>query len=99
MTNMNFKQFRNKHLFLFLNELEHEWNNQDFKFPNQTHSLTEWLSIIMEEIGEISKEINEIDSLDFTKLNKELIQAITLLIRFRYSIWNYKGINEFKIFK
>lgn len=99
MTNMNFKQFKDKHIFSFLNELEFEWNNQDSKFPNQTHNLTEWLSIIMEEIGEIAKEINEIDSLEFSKLNKELIQAITLLIRFRYSIWNYKRISKFKIVK
>lgn len=100
MVNLNYKQFEINHLTSFLDDLKYEWNHQDFKFPNQQHTLEKWFTIISEEIGEIAKEILEIDNLNFDKLNHETLQAITLLIRFRYSIWQFKQTSKYhQIFK
>jgi len=96
MVNKSYKSFKEINLSKFLIDLEKEWNNQDNKFPNQTHSLEKWIVIIMEEIGEISKEVLDIESndFDFYKLHKELIQSITLLIRLRYSIYTWNLDNK-----
>jgi len=96
MVNKSFKSFIEINLDNFIKDLENEWNNQDNKFPNQVHSLEKWLVIIMEEIGEISKEVLEIEcnDFDFYKLHKELIQSITLLIRLRYSIYTWNVDNK-----
>jgi len=90
MVNKSYKSFKEANLKKFLIDLEKEWNNQDNKFPNQKHTLEKWIVIIMEEIGEVSKEVLEIysNNYDFSKLYKELIQSITLLIRLRYSIYS-----------
>lgn len=95
MVNKSYKSFKEINLTEFLKDIEIEWNNQDKKFPNQVHTLEKWIVIIMEEIGEISKEVIEIHKeYNFDNLHKEIIQAITLLIRLRYSIY---GIKDFKI--
>ena len=94
MVNKSYKSFKEINLSKFLKDIEIEWNNQDVKFPNQTHTLEKWIVIIMEEIGEISKEVIEIhQKCDFDNLHKEIIQVITLLIRLRYSIYVFKDSN------
>ena len=35
---------------------------QEILWGNQTHTLTQWLSILVEEIGEVANEINEMNS-------------------------------------
>jgi len=96
--NQSFKKFKEINLDKFLRELEIEWNNQDNKFPNQVHTLEKWLVIVMEEIGEIAKEIIEIHSTDdFDSLRKEILQAITLLIRIKYSVYSIQHSREFVI--
>lgn len=96
--NQNFEKFKEFNLKKFLRELESEWNHQDYKFPNQVHTLEKWLVIVMEEIGEIAKEVIEIHSTDdFEKLKKEILQAITLLIRIKYSVYSIHYTRKFVI--
>ena len=96
--NQSFKKFKDINLDKFLRELEIEWNHQDNKFPNQIHTLEKWLVIVMEEIGEIAKEVIEIhESNDFDKLKKEILQAITLLIRIKYSVYSIQHTRKFVI--
>jgi len=99
MVNKSYKSFKEINLNRFLIDLEKEWNNQDIKFPNQVHTLEKWIVIIMEEIGEICKEVLEIqyNDFDFYKLHKELIQSITLLIRLRYSIYTWNTDNKISV--
>lgn len=88
MVNKSYKSFKEINLSKFLIDLKNEWNNQDLKFPNQVHTIEKWLVIVMEEIGELSKEILEFNIIhDIEKIYHELIQIITLLIRIRYSIY------------
>ena len=45
-----------------LKEIIEERNHQDRKFgPHNNHSPERWLVILMEEVGEVSKAINEIN--------------------------------------
>lgn len=98
MVNKSYKSFKEINLSKFLKDLEFKWNNQDNKFPNQVHNLEKWLVIIMEEIGEISKEVLEFNiNHDIEKIYYELIQAITLLIRVRYSIYTIHLDNTINI--
>jgi len=96
MVNKNWKSFVENKLSIFLREIEKEYRFQDKKFPNQTHTIEKWIVIIMEEIGEMSKEALEIPSnhLNFDEFYKEIIQAITLLIRLRYSIYTINLVNH-----
>lgn len=41
----------------FLKEIERERERQEKKFPNRHHSLTMWLAILMEEVGELAEAI------------------------------------------
>ena len=66
-----------------IDELIHERSNQDKKWGEQNHNQFEWLAILMEEIGEASKEL--IDSkCNHTNLlinyRKELIQVGAVVI-------------------
>ena len=97
MVHKTYNNFKKNNLDKFLNALEQEWNNQDLKFPLQVRTLDKWIVIIMEEFGELAKEIVEIrnNHYNFSKIYKEMIQVITLLVRIRYSIYQ---INNHRIF-
>ena len=52
----------------------------------------------MEEIGEIAREVIDIHSNnDFDKLKKEILQAITLLIRIKYSVYSIQHTRKYVI--
>ena len=85
MTHKSFESFLKIDFNTFKIELENEWNKQDKKFPYQAHTLTKWMLIVMEEIGEIAKGILEFDDLESIK--QEILQTITLLIRIKYSVY------------
>ena len=60
---------------------------QDTKFGEQNHMNEVWLTILMEEIGEISKEVLNINIVNsefidthIENLDTEMIQAIAVLI-------------------
>lgn len=92
MVNKNFESFKKGVLNKFIIDLKNEWNYQDLKFPNQTHTIEMWMIIVMEEIGEICKEITEKHNINI--IRKEMIQAITLLIRITYSPCEIKSDNK-----
>jgi len=96
MVNMNYREFESYFLPKLITDIRREWEFQDFKFPKQVHDIHEWMSIIMEEIGEISREALELESNDFNtnKLKEECIQAITLLIRITYSSSSIRTSNK-----
>jgi len=94
MVNRNFENFKKGSLNNFIIELKNEWNYQDLKFPNQTHSIEKWMIIIMEEIGEICKGIVNNESI--VSIRKEILQTITLLIRISYTTYEIKSDNKIK---
>ncbi len=70
-----------------IEEIVNERNRQDEKWGEQNHNPVEWMAILMEEVGEVSKEALEYhfkhkDKTEQSLLNyrKELIQtaAVTL---------------------
>ena len=68
-----------------INELIHERSNQDKKWGEQNHNQFEWLAILMEEIGEASKELTDCLVLkNHTNLlinyRKEMIQVGAVVI-------------------
>lgn len=65
-------------------EILKERDRQDKKFPNQTHPPVDWLSILMEEVGELAKEINEWfffdDPAAEERYYKELVQTAAVSV-------------------
>ena len=55
-----------------------ECDSQDEKWGEQHHFNHVWLSILIEEIGEASKSLNE---LEFSNLEKELVQSAAVLVQ------------------
>lgn len=55
-----------------------ECNRQDKKWGQQYHYNHVWLSILLEEIGEIALAINE---QNFDELEEEIIQAAAVLVQ------------------
>ena len=45
--------------FNILNEVETERNNQIKKWGEQTHGPDRWMSILVEEVGEVARAANE----------------------------------------
>lgn len=96
MANLSYRKVKERHLSKLLFEIEAEWLRQDIKFPNQEHDIFKWLSIITEEIGEINKEALELKSNCYnrSKIQAELLQAITLLIRLKLSMISIDYIDD-----
>lgn len=66
-----------------INDLLMERVKQDSKWGIQKHSPETWMTILMEEIGEISKEVVELKfghKFDSSNYRNEMIQACALLI-------------------
>ena len=77
----------------FIEKIQIEQSKSIAKFGNQENTLPEWMSILMEEVGELSKEsveiywadkYPEIMTPDKSKLLAELIQVSSVC----YSIYN-----------
>jgi len=60
------------------NLIDNELNNQFSKFGLQNHSLQTWMTILVEEIGEIAKGILDFDN---NNIKTEIIHSITVLIQ------------------
>lgn len=50
-----------------------EMIRQKEKHGNQHHTMHEWLTILVEEVGEVAKDIN--DRADKSKLRSEVVQV------------------------
>ena len=66
------------------NEISAERARQDAKFGIQSHKPIEWLTILVEEVGEVSKEICEnhfpiYNHKDWTNYRTELIQVAAVV--------------------
>ena len=96
MVNLSYSNVKESHLSKLLFDIEAEWLRQDIKFPNQEHNIFKWLSIITKEIGEINKEALELKSNCYnrSKIQAELLQAITLLIRLKLSMISVDYIDD-----
>jgi len=57
--------------------IEKEVSAQRTKWGVQKHNDLKWLAILMEEVGEAAKEINEDDD---SKLRDELIQCAAVIV-------------------
>ncbi|WP_110513772.1 MazG-like family protein [Herpetosiphon llansteffanensis] len=74
-----------------------ERQSQDSKWGEQNHHLIEWLSILMEEVGEVAQAINEYHWRDASMANirKELIQVAAVAVSALESIErNYPSADE-----
>ena len=65
-------------------EIARERERQDAKFGDQRHKPIEWLSILVEEVGEVSREICEnhfpiYGKSDWTNYRKELVQVAAVV--------------------
>jgi len=65
-------------------EIEEERERQDEKFGVQVHKPIEWLTILMEEVGEVAREVCEnhfpvYGKSDWTNYRKELIQVAAVV--------------------
>lgn len=65
-------------------EISSERARQDAKFGIQSHKPIEWLTILVEEVGEVSKEICEnhfpiYNYKDWTNYRTELIQVAAVV--------------------
>jgi len=65
-------------------EIASERERQDAKFGDQRHKPIEWLSILVEEVGEVSREICEnhfpiYGKSDWTNYRKELVQVAAVV--------------------
>ena len=58
--------------------IEKEMARQDKKWGKQSHYNHVWLSILIEEVGEIGKAINE---QDLENLEIELVQTTAVLVQ------------------
>ena len=67
-----------------------EMLNQYYKWGIQDHKAMQWLSILIEEIGECAKEINEFN---VKKLTDELIQSGAVIFSWLLSILEDFDIN------
>ena len=59
-----------------INLIENEMGQQVLKWGNQSHFDHVWLSIFVEEVGEVSKALNE-GQID--EMEKELVQCAALI--------------------
>jgi hypothetical protein len=66
---------------LVLREIQAERERQDIKWGQQDHDFGTWLQILMEEIGEASK-----DNLDGRDPRGELIQCAAVLVNWIESL-------------
>ena len=57
-----------------------ELYNQDEKWGPQAHSMQKWMVLLVEEIGELAQEINNI-GMYYQPAYDEAMQAASLLIR------------------
>lgn len=65
-------------------EIQMERERQDIKWGLQQHEPIEWLSILVEEVGEVSREICEnhfpvYNRSDWTNYRKELVQVAAVV--------------------
>ena len=62
--------------------IKEERKRQDEKWGPSSHHPMEWSSILMEEVGEVSKEVNDytFNSKDSTEMKKELIQVAAVVV-------------------
>lgn len=64
------------------NEVFEERKKQDVKWGEQNHHPGVWQNILMEEVGEVSKEVNEnkFNAKEFSDYRKEMIQVAAVAI-------------------
>lgn len=60
-----------------LDEVLHERKQQAVKWGEQTHTPADWLTVLVEEVGEVSHAINEGDVLNY---REELIQTAAVCV-------------------
>lgn len=67
-------------------EISAERTSQDAKFGTQAHKPVEWLPILVEEVGEVAKEVCEnhhswfYGKRDYANYRKELIQVAAVCV-------------------
>ncbi len=70
-------------------QVESEIKQQKQKFPNTNHTPFEWLPLLIEEIGELSKEVHEDYFTNYypedknrgERAKKEIVQCMAVLKR------------------
>ena len=65
-------------------EIEKERERQDKKFGEQVHKPIEWLTILMEEVGEVAREVCEnhfpvYGKSDWANYRNELVQVAAVV--------------------
>ncbi|MBN6205563.1 hypothetical protein JYK21_03785 [Ralstonia pickettii] len=62
-----------------INDIDQERNRQDYKWGKQVHDYSVWLTILVEEVGEVAQAIQSTHgwgkSTDSNDLYRELIQV------------------------
>lgn len=77
-------------------EIEAERKQQDAKFGTQEHSPLEWLPILVEEVGEVAREVCEnhfpcYAKSDYGNYRKELVQVAAVV---KHMLENYDSTLE-----
>jgi NTP pyrophosphatase (non-canonical NTP hydrolase) len=70
---------------MIFDEIAEERKRQDDKWGTQSHEPIEWLPILMEEVGEVAREVCEnhfpvYGKSDMSNYRKELIQVAAVVV-------------------
>jgi len=77
-----------------LKRIEKERKRQDAKWGVQDHGDFKWNTILMEELGEVSKECFELDQGDYKaahRRDEELIQVAAVAVAWLESVARRRG--------